>query len=103
MERSGVRRGIRFCWRRRFGAGVAVSVLELACTGQVYAPTILFMLKSGGAAGAALGGGAPPWTTAQYLRNAVFDEKTGQRITGRPEKDREKRYQSTGYRIRSPD
>jgi hypothetical protein len=27
--------------------GVAISVLELACTGQVYAPTILFMLKTG--------------------------------------------------------
>ncbi len=30
-----------------FGVGVAISVLELACTGQVYAPTILFMLKTG--------------------------------------------------------
>ncbi len=33
-----------------------------------------------------LGGGAPPWTTEQYLRNAVFDEKTGQRITDQPAK-----------------
>ena len=31
-----------------FVAGVVISFLELACTGQVYAPTILFMLKSGG-------------------------------------------------------
>jgi cytochrome c biogenesis protein CcdA len=34
--------------------GVAVSVLELACTGQVYLPTILFMLSSGGAEGRAM-------------------------------------------------
>ena len=27
-----------------------------------------------------LGGGAPPWTTEQFLRNAVFDRTTGQRI-----------------------
>ena len=26
-----------------------------------------------------LGGGAPPWTTEQFLRNAVFDPSTGQR------------------------
>lgn len=31
-----------------FVTGIIVSFLELACTGQVYAPTILFMLKSGG-------------------------------------------------------
>ena len=30
-----------------FITGVIVSFLELACTGQVYAPTILFMLKTG--------------------------------------------------------
>jgi len=30
-----------------FGIGVAISLLELACTGQVYAPTIVFMLRSG--------------------------------------------------------
>jgi HEAT repeat protein len=36
-----------------FVAGVLVSFLELACTGQVYLPTILYMLRSGrtGAAG----------------------------------------------------
>lgn len=34
--------------------GAAVSVLELACTGQVYLPTILFMLKTHGASGRAL-------------------------------------------------
>jgi dipeptidyl aminopeptidase/acylaminoacyl peptidase len=28
-----------------------------------------------------LGGGAPPWTTEQFLRNAVFDPATGQRVT----------------------
>jgi len=27
-----------------------------------------------------LGGGEPPWTTEQFLRNAVFDSKTGERI-----------------------
>lgn len=27
-----------------------------------------------------LGGGAPPWTTQQFLRNAVFDPSTGQRV-----------------------
>jgi HEAT repeat protein/cytochrome c biogenesis protein CcdA len=30
-----------------FGAGVLISLLELACTGQVYLPTILYMLRSG--------------------------------------------------------
>jgi dipeptidyl aminopeptidase/acylaminoacyl peptidase len=28
-----------------------------------------------------LGGGAPPWTTREFLRNQVFDPKTGQRLT----------------------
>jgi dipeptidyl aminopeptidase/acylaminoacyl peptidase len=27
-----------------------------------------------------LGGGAPPWSTEQFLRNAVFDPATGQRV-----------------------
>jgi dipeptidyl aminopeptidase/acylaminoacyl peptidase len=27
-----------------------------------------------------LGGAAPPWTTEQFLRNAVFDAKTGERV-----------------------
>jgi hypothetical protein len=31
-----------------------------------------------------LGGDAPPWATEQFLRNAVFDQKTGRRITGQP-------------------
>lgn len=30
-----------------FVAGLAIAVLELACTGQVYAPTMLYMLKTG--------------------------------------------------------
>lgn len=30
-----------------FVAGVVISLLELACTGQVYLPTILYMLRSG--------------------------------------------------------
>jgi len=30
-----------------FGVGAFISVLELACTGQVYAPTILYMLQAG--------------------------------------------------------
>ncbi|HOW97287.1 MAG TPA: HEAT repeat domain-containing protein [Kiritimatiellia bacterium] len=38
-----------------FVAGLVVSVLELACTGQVYAPTILFMLKTGEERFAAMG------------------------------------------------
>ncbi|MCL4813231.1 MAG: S9 family peptidase, partial [Vicinamibacteraceae bacterium] len=29
-----------------------------------------------------LGGGAPPWTTEQFLRNAVFDRETGKRLEG---------------------
>ena len=33
-----------------------------------------------------LGGEAPPWTTEQFLRNAVFDPKTGQRPSEKPEK-----------------
>jgi cytochrome c biogenesis protein CcdA/HEAT repeat protein/glutaredoxin len=33
-----------------FVSGVVISFLELACTGQVYAPTILYMLKAGRAA-----------------------------------------------------
>ena len=31
-----------------------------------------------------LGGDAPPWATEQFLRNAVFDQKTGRRVTGQP-------------------
>jgi len=27
-----------------------------------------------------LGGGGPPWTTEQFLRNAVFDRETGERV-----------------------
>jgi thiol-disulfide isomerase/thioredoxin len=38
-----------------FGAGVVISFLELACTGQVYAPTLVFMLKSGRDTWGALG------------------------------------------------
>lgn len=38
-----------------FAAGLVVSALELACTGQVYAPTILFMLKTGEERLAAMG------------------------------------------------
>lgn len=29
-----------------------------------------------------LGGGAPPWTTEQFLRNAVFDRSSGKRMSG---------------------
>jgi cytochrome c biogenesis protein CcdA len=47
--RSTVRSGTR---ARRFvaaafGAGIVISLLELACTGQVYLPTILYMLRRG--------------------------------------------------------
>ena len=38
-----------------FAAGVIVSVLELACTGQVYAPVILYMFHTGAERGAAFG------------------------------------------------
>ncbi|MGH9764551.1 MAG: alpha/beta hydrolase family protein [Blastocatellia bacterium] len=31
-----------------------------------------------------LGGGAPPWTTEQFLRNEVFDPATGKRIAAEP-------------------
>lgn len=31
-----------------------------------------------------LGGGAPPWSTEQFLRNAVFDRETGKRVAGEP-------------------
>jgi dipeptidyl aminopeptidase/acylaminoacyl peptidase len=33
-----------------------------------------------------LGGGPPPWTTEQFLRNAVFDRTSGQRIMEETEK-----------------
>jgi len=38
-----------------FVVGVAISVLELACTGQVYLPTIGYMLEKGENAGGAIG------------------------------------------------
>jgi hypothetical protein len=28
-----------------------------------------------------LGGEAPPWTSEEFLRNAVFDTETGKRVT----------------------
>ena len=31
-----------------------------------------------------LGGGGPPWTTEQFLRNAVFDRESGKRLTNEP-------------------
>ena len=30
-----------------------------------------------------LGGEAPPWTTEQFLRNAVFDTQTGKQLESR--------------------
>jgi dipeptidyl aminopeptidase/acylaminoacyl peptidase len=39
-----------------------------------------------------LGGDAPPWTTDQFLRNAVFDQTTGQRVVEAPD-DRPKNQQ----------
>jgi hypothetical protein len=33
-----------------------------------------------------LGGDPPPWTTEQFLRNAVFDKATGKRIVEGPER-----------------
>jgi HEAT repeat protein/cytochrome c biogenesis protein CcdA/glutaredoxin len=38
-----------------FVAGVVIAVLELACTGQVYAPTLLYMLKTGQGRSGAIG------------------------------------------------
>ncbi|HJQ25315.1 MAG TPA: S9 family peptidase [Blastocatellia bacterium] len=32
-----------------------------------------------------LGGGGPPWTTEQFLRNQVFEAKTGKRLISEPE------------------
>jgi len=34
-----------------------------------------------------LGGGEPPWTTEQFLRNAVFDPATGERVKGEKSDD----------------
>ena len=31
-----------------------------------------------------LGGGPPPWSTEQFLRNAVFDRENGKRLAGEP-------------------
>ena len=31
-----------------------------------------------------LGGGAPPWSTEQFLRNSVFDRDNGKRLAGEP-------------------
>ena len=31
-----------------------------------------------------LGGGPPPWSTEQFLRNAVFDQESGKRLAGEP-------------------
>jgi dipeptidyl aminopeptidase/acylaminoacyl peptidase len=31
-----------------------------------------------------LGGGAPPWSTEQFLRNGVFDRESGKRVAGEP-------------------
>jgi len=41
-----------------FVAGVVIAILELACTGQVYAPTILFMVRTGR---------GTPWTLGYLL------------------------------------
>ncbi len=51
--KAGIHKVIRTTARRRmfivaaFGVGALISVLELSCTGQVYAPTIIYMLQSG--------------------------------------------------------
>ncbi|MDQ2977483.1 MAG: S9 family peptidase [Acidobacteriota bacterium] len=37
-----------------------------------------------------LGGGPPPWTTEQFLRNAVFDKASGKRIVETPDPASEK-------------
>ncbi len=58
--KTGIRWVIRRGMRHRhfviaaFIAGIVISCLELACTGQVYAPTILFMLKTRKDVGGAL-------------------------------------------------
>ena len=59
--KQGIRTAIRHgtAWRRHVLAaallGVAVSVLELSCTGQVYLPTIVFMIRTDTARTQALG------------------------------------------------
>lgn len=61
LLKSGIHSAIRQGTRHArfvcaaFVVGIVVSVLELACTGQVYAPTILFMLKTGAGRASALG------------------------------------------------
>ena len=53
MLKEGIRSAIRTGTRASrfvlaaFVAGIVISLLELACTGQVYLPTILYMLRSG--------------------------------------------------------
>lgn len=47
VMKSGLRR--RSLILGGFGAGVAVTVLESVCTGQVYVPALVMMLKSGAA------------------------------------------------------
>ncbi len=41
---AGLRAGLRAFVPVSFGTGVVISVIELACTGQVYLPTIIFVL-----------------------------------------------------------
>jgi len=57
LANAAIRKGVR---HRRFVlaalvTGAVISVLELACTGQVYAPTIAFVLQSGQQRAAAVG------------------------------------------------
>jgi hypothetical protein len=57
--RRVVHRGLegRRIWTGAFTAGVFVTALESVCTGQVYVPTLVFMLKRG----------ASPWRAFGYL------------------------------------
>jgi cytochrome c biogenesis protein CcdA len=51
--KAGIHAAVRRSVRQRqlvlaaFGAGLVIAVLELACTGQVYLPTLVYMLKTG--------------------------------------------------------
>lgn len=52
-----IRRGVRSAWLypASFVIGLAVAALELACTGQVYIPALVYLLSLDGSRAAALG------------------------------------------------
>ncbi len=48
IRETDLRRGSFILWATLFATGIIVSLLELACTGQIYFPTIAYMVQSGG-------------------------------------------------------